>query len=279
MEIVRTPDGHATHFRDSVVLKDGDAVLVARQAWMYQSRGVAVAQDSVCITSPEARVWADSAVYQTGGKLAELCGNVRVEQESLDITAPRLIYSTREKLVRAEDGVALESRQRNYRLEGRRGQYDLDRSEGVVDSAPVLSWVRGSDTMRVTGTRMGWFERESRATASGEVRVSSGKSELTCDSAVFFANADSGIAWGEPKASDSSGSATGDTMLFYVDDGALEQVAVRGNASGQYLTDDGDEVVVEGESIRLWVADGDIDWIEVVGMTDGRLVRHAGAPR
>lgn len=275
MEIVRTPDGYATVFRDSVVLRDGDATLTARETWFYESRGYALARDSVLIRGPEAIVRADSAVYRTRTRLAELFGNVRVKKESLEISAPRLVYSTRGRVVTADSGLVLEGKEWNYRLAGRRGSYDLDGDEGMVDSLPLLSWVRGDDSMRVTGARMTWRERESRAAASGNVRVSSGNSELVCDSALFYATADSGLAWGGPRVRDRAGAANGDTMFFHVRNGALERVAVTGGAEGSYLTEGQNEVSVKGRTIRLWLSAGDIDRIEVIGMTEGQLLRNA----
>jgi hypothetical protein len=132
--------------------------------------------------------------------------------------------------------------------------------------------------MTVTGREMGWYERTARATAAGDVRVASGNGELACDSAIFFADADSGIAWGGPRVRDSSGTASGDTMLFVVRDGALDRVATWGGAAGTYTGEGGDVVSVEGRCIRLWIERGDITRIEVEGMTSGELRRRTARP-
>ena len=144
MSIERTPEGDATVFRDSVVINDGDTHITANLARMYEGKGLALISDAVHITNPDAQVWADSARYHFSDKLAELFGNVRVRQESLNIRAPKLLYRSKEKSVRADSGVALENLSRSFRLTGRKGTYDMDSDVGVVDSSPVLTWRRES---------------------------------------------------------------------------------------------------------------------------------------
>lgn len=273
MEIAQTPEGQATIFRDSVVITDGGTRIDAHLARMYRTLGVAVISESVVIRSPDALIRADSARYYLGDKRTELFGNVRVRRESLDIESPTLLYRSRERSVRADSGVVLTSFDRSYRLAGRRGAYDMATDIGLVDSLPVLTWLRGDDSARVTSRRMQWYERESRAAADGAVRLSSGASTVTCDSAVFFSGADTGLAWGSPEMRDSASRATGDTMRFRVRDGALEQVTIRDNAVGEYRTQGGDRIAVRGSSILLSLAGGSVDRIEIVDMSSGQLIR------
>jgi lipopolysaccharide export system protein LptA len=275
MEIVRTPDGQATVFRDSVVITDKDTRITAGLARMYEAKQLAAISDRVFIQSPDAQVWADSALYHLSDRRAELFGDVRVHLESLDITAPRLLYSAADRNVTADSGVALENVARSFRLTGRRGVYDLATDVGTVDSAPVLSWSRKRDSARVTSRRMFWYEQRSRAVAEGDVRLKSGASELACDTAVFYSGSDSGIAWGKPQMHDSSSRASGDSMVFKVRNGALDQVGVRGNAVGQYRTQGGDLIDVSARTIRLWLAGGDVEHIEVSRLISGQLTRAA----
>ncbi len=276
MSIERTSEGDATLFRDSVLITDGDTRITANLARMYEGKGLAVLSDAVNITNPDAQVWADSARYHLSDKLAELFGNVRVRQESLDIKAPKLLYLSREKTVRADSGVALENVNRSFRLTGRKGTYDLNNDIGVVDSSPVLVWKRDKDSARVTSRQMHWYEKESRALALGTVRMKSGATELQCDTVVFFSGPDSGLALGRPEVRDSSSRASGDTMTFLVKNGTLDQVMIRNGATGEYRTQGGDSIVVAGSAIHLWVAAGDIDRVEVSELTSGQLIRIGG---
>ena len=273
MSIERTPEGDATVFRDSVVITDGDTRITANLARMYEGKGLALISDAVHITNPDAQVWADSARYHLSDKLAELFGNVRVRQESLDIRAPKLLYRSKEKTVRADSGVELENINRSFRLTGRKGTYDMDSDVGVVDSSPVLSWRRGKDSARVTSRQMFWYEKESRALAEGDVRLQSGATELECDTIKFVSGPDSGMALGEPRVRDSASRASGDTMVFRVRNGALEWVTIRNRATGEYRTEGGDSIVVAGKSIELRVTGGGIDRVEVGELTSGQLIR------
>ena len=281
MSIERTPEGDATVFRDSVVIEDGDTRITANLARMYEDKGLALISDAVHITNPDAQVWADSARYHFSDKLAELFGNVRVRQESLDIRAPKLLYRSKEKSVRADSGVALQNVSRSFRLTGRQGTYDMDSDVGVVDSSPVLVWSRGStgesrtrkDSARVTSRQMLWYEKESRALARGDVRLKSGATVLECDTVSFLSGPDSGMALGGPRVHDSASQASGDTMVFHVRDGALDWVTIRNRATGDYRTEGGDSIVVAGNSIELRVTGGGIDRVEVGELTSGQLIR------
>ena len=275
MSIERTPEGNATVFRDSVVVTDGDTRITANLARMYEARGLALISDAVHITNPDAQIWADSARYHLGDKLAELFGNVRVRQESLDIRAPKLLYQSREKMVRADSGVMLEDVDRSFRLTGEKGTYDLDGDVGIVDSNPVLIWRRDQDSARVTSRQMFWYEKGSRALAHGDVRLQSGATELECDTIQFISGPDSGLALGRPRVRDSVSRASGDTMAFQVRDGGLERVTIRSGATGEYRTEGGDSIVVAGRAIELRVAGGAIDRVEVSDLSSGQLIRTA----
>jgi|GEM_PF-650900 len=273
MSIERVPGGDATVFRDSVVVTDDGTKITANLARMYEGRGLALIQDAVHITNPDAQMWADSARYRFTDKLAELFGNVRVRQESLDIRAPKLLYQSREKLVRADSGVVLENVNRSFRLTGRKGTYNLDEDVGVVDSIPVLTWQRGKDSALVTSRQMFWYEKGSRARAQGGVRLRSGATELECDTIDFVSGPDSGLALGGPRVRDSVSRASGDSMAFRVKNGGLERVTILNHAAGEYRTEGGDSIVVAGKSIELRVADGAIDRVEVRELSSGQLIR------
>ncbi len=273
MSIERTPEGDATVFRDSVVVTDEDTRITANLARMYEGKGIALISDPVHIIDPDAQIWADSARYHLSDKLAELFGNVRVRQESLDIRAPKLLYQSRDKSVLADSGVELENVNRSFRVTGRRGTYDLDSDVGVVDSSPVLTWRRDKDSAVVTSRQMFWYEKTSRAHAQGDVRLNSGATELECDTIDFVSGPDSGLALGRPRVRDSVSRASGDTMSFQVRNGALERVTIRNRATGEYRTEGGDSIVVAGTAIELQVAGGAIDRVEVSEMSSGQLVR------
>ncbi len=273
MELVRLSDGDAAVFRDSVVITDKDTRIDAGFARFYESRGFAVASDQVIITSPDARIRADSARYSFNDRRAELFGDVRVELESLDILAPHILHLAQEKLVIADQNVTLRGRTRPFQLRGRRGRFDLARNIGTIDQEPVLTWFRGPDTARVTSDAMYWYQTESRALAQGKVAIRSGPSELLCDTVVFLSGPDSGLALGRPSMKGHSSSATGDTMVFFVRDGALEQVGIRGRATGQYRTEGGELIDVSGQSIHLWLDHGDVEQVAIHQLWSGQLTR------
>ncbi|MEO0079043.1 MAG: LptA/OstA family protein [candidate division WOR-3 bacterium] len=274
MELVRTSDGEAAVFHDSVVITDKDTRIDADAARLYESRGLAVMSGSVLISSPDARIRADSARYSLSDRRAELFGEVHVEQDSLDIFAPHILHLAQDKLVIADQGLTLHGRTRPFRITGRRGRYDLARNIGLVDEDPALAWFRDEDTARVTSDAMYWYENESRAVAQGGVSIRSGASELLCDTVVFVSGPDSGLALGRPSMKDRSSSATGDTMVFFVRDGALARVNIQGRAAGTYRTEGGELIDISGRSISLELAGGNVERIAIRELWSGQLLRR-----
>lgn len=276
MEIVRTQNGQETVFEDSVVITDGDTRISAGRARLNDRQGYAVIADSVVIVNPESRVEADSAVYRLEERVMMLFGRVRVEQESLIISAPELRYGVAERKVEAGQGLELAHRQQDFVLRGRHGGYDLRERTGVVDSSPRLTFGEAANEVAVTGSRVLWDGDESRATFLDQVRVNSGRAELDCDTLIYHLRGDSGLALGGPELRDSLSRTSGDSVRVKVRDRALESLTVAGGAVGSYRTEGGDRVEVQGTGIDIRFEHGEAVEVEVRDLRRGRLVRPQG---
>lgn len=280
MEIVQTPEGQETVFRDSVRIVDGATRIFAGLARFNESRGRATISDSVFIEDAETRVWADSAIYYFDGQLTELYGAVRVELDSVAINAPRLLYSVGERRVDAEDGLTITTLDHGFEVTGARGRYFMDRRVGEVDSLPVLVLDRqadgGEEPVTATARKMTWFDADETALLAGDVRVGTGASALTADSLRYWIRADTGLAWGDPRIADTLSSTEGDTIGIEVVGGSLHRVRVSGDARGRYATAGANEVEVAGGVIRIRLDAGELDVIEVERMSRGWLVTRAG---
>jgi len=281
MEIVKTPAGQVTIFRDSVALSQDGTFLTSRRAVMQEQAGWAVLTESVYIRTPEAQVWADSVVYDFKTRkatiLAPVRNNVVVRQDSVVIRARAVEYFISERVLKAGQGLEISTEDGGYLLTGAHGFYNLDERTGVVDSAPLLTIKRGQEPVQVTARQMRYQESGAVARAEGQVRIQSGASSLACDTAIFYPNRDSGFAWGDPVLEDSAGRAAGDTVVFIVSNGALREVALLGRSNGRYRTEGGDTVLVQGKEISVLITDGKIERIEVAELSSGQLVRKAAA--
>ncbi|MBN2538123.1 hypothetical protein JXB37_07610 [candidate division WOR-3 bacterium] len=277
MEIVRTVNGEETVFEDSVVITDGDTRISAGRARLNDRLGYAVISDSVVIVSPGALVLADSAVYRLDERVTTLHGRVRVEQDSLVISAPDLRYDVPGRRVVAENGLELAHRDRGFVLRGRHGSYDLGGRTGVVDSGPRLVFGESDNEVAVTGRQVFWDGQESRATFVDSVRVSSGRAGMDCDTLVYFLRGDSGLATGRPEVRDSLSRTGGDSVRVRVRGGGLESLTVAGSATGSYRTEGGDRVEVRGSTIAIRFERGEVIEVAVTELRDGRLVREGGS--
>jgi len=276
MEIVRTPEGQMTFFRDSVRISDGETRISAGWARLNESQSVAVIGDSVVIENSEAVVRADSCVYLMDEKRTELFGNVRVEQESVVVLAPRLDYLMQESRVNATTGLEVRSRSGDVTLVGTRGSYDLSRDEGVVEEGPRMTHRQGDDSLVVTARAMRWLAGESRALAAGDARVESGRARMSADSLEYFSSADSARAWGAPVVEDNASRTTGDEVVMLIRDGGLRRAVISGSAESRYRIESGEQVELAGSEIRVELVKGEVDVIEVQDLLYGRLVRPPG---
>ncbi|MGQ9678338.1 MAG: hypothetical protein ACUVUD_03555 [bacterium] len=277
MEIVKTPTGQATVFRDSVAITQDNTLLVSRKAMIQEQEGWAVFSESVLIQTPEARVAADSVVYDFQERKVTMLAPVRnyvvVRQDSTIIRAFVVIYLIPERLLEAPRGLEMTTENGDFILRGAHGSYDLTKRTGVVDSAPVLTIKRGDDLVQITARRMEYQGSGAFARAEGEVCVQSGVSLLLCDTAVFYPNRDSGFAWGGVVVKDSAGRAEGDTVAFLISQGALRRVVLLGQTKGMYRTEEGDTVLVHGSVISVVMTEGKIEQIEVAKLSAGQLIR------
>uniref|UniRef100_A0A7V3PUZ2 Organic solvent tolerance-like N-terminal domain-containing protein n=1 Tax=candidate division WOR-3 bacterium TaxID=2052148 RepID=A0A7V3PUZ2_UNCW3 len=277
MEIVRTMSGPVTVLRDSVTITDKGTVIHSRYAQLSRSQDQAVLSDSVRIQTPEVFVLADSVEYDFQQRQSWLYARpgkmVLVRQESVEIRAPVVAYDVNQGLVQAPQGLELKTRSQSFLLTGKDGVYFVNSRSGIVDSEPVLTIRNDQEAVVVTANKMEYAEYDSRFLAAGKVRVCSGAGELVCDSAVFFMNGDSGIAWGLPQVHDSSGTAKGDTLVFYLQERALRQVSLHGRTEGEYRTEAGETVLVTGSVLSMLLDKGKIEEITVDNLISGQLIR------
>ncbi len=282
MEIVRIAGMQATVLRESVAISDRGTVICSRNAQLSPSRDRAVLWDSVRIKTSEVYVRADSVEYDFVQRQSRLYARpgelITVQEESVEIRAPVLEYSFVAGRIQAPAGLEMRGRSGEFVVKGKRGCYFLKSRQGMVDSEPILK-INPEQGMEVeiTATTMDYDDVEGRFRASGNVRLRSRAGELMCDSAVFHSGRDSGFAWGSPRVMDSSGVAEGDTVVFYLKNRSLRRVALYGRAKGQYRTNSGEIVLVNGSQLSMEFADGKIDAIEVANLISGQLIRHGTA--
>ncbi|MGQ9708629.1 MAG: hypothetical protein ACUVUR_07155 [bacterium] len=281
MEIIRTSQGQATLFRDSVTIQDGGTLIVCGRGLMYEALAQAILSGSVYIQTPEVAAWADSVEYDFRLRRAYLWahpnGMVLVKQDSIEIAAPQIEYYFQTGVVTAPSGLELKNIAAEFILTGRQGSYNLHDRTGVVDSLPVLrvKLDSGAEPVTVTARKMFWNQNGGMVKGEGSVNVRAAGCGLGADTALFFPDHDSGVAWGNPLVQDSAGSAQAETMVFRLSDGVLRQVILSGRSEGSYRTVTGDTVLVRSRGLNLFLSDGKIERIEVADLLSGELIRRS----
>ncbi len=273
MEILNTPEGRVTVFKNGVSIIDRETKIIAQNARFYEDKNFVIVHDSVNITNPSAIIISDTANYYLDERITILKGNVKVTQESLEITAPELTVEYQKDRASAKKGFVIVEQAHSIQITGITGEYYLNREEGVIDSQPQLL-VEQEETLKVYSQKLSFKNKAATAFASGKVKATSGQAVLLCDTLIYNWEKDSGKAFVDPILKENNNELKGKTIYFFAREGKLERMEIEGDASGYYYNDVGDKVVVEGESLHLFFSEGKTYSISVKNVQLGKLYRH-----
>ena len=273
MEILNTPEGKVTVFKEGVTIIDRDTRITAQNARFYENKNLAIVHDSVIITNPSAIIKSDTANYYLDVRKTIFKGNVSVTQESLLILAPDLTVDYKRDRASAKNGFIIIEQPNSIQITGKVGEYFLDKEEGMIDSLPHLE-VKKNETLQVFSQKLSFKNKAKSALATGSVKAISGKAILTCDTLIYNWERDSGKALGNPILKENNNEVKGRTIYFLVQEGELEQMVIEGEALGNYYTNQGGKVEISGESLRLFFSEGKTNSITVKNTRSGKFYRR-----
>jgi lipopolysaccharide export system protein LptA len=273
MEILNTDEGRITVFKGNVVITEEHTRITAQTAAFHQTKGFAVVSDTVVIRTEQATITADTAYYYLDAERTVLKGHPKIFHESQVISADTLVFDHRTGQAFTDMTVLITDSTKNLTIQGRKAEYNLKTEIAHLRADPVLT-IKKDSVITVTSQRMDLMGKDGLAQAVGTVLLTSGKTLLKCDSLVYYYNKNTGQAFGSPKIEEGANSATSDTVRFYTEKEALTRVDLEDNARGEYWTDDGDKVEVEGKRITIFFNDNKVERLEVDRPTLGNLYRH-----
>lgn len=274
MEILATEEGRVSLFKGNVTITEGDTKITAQNAAFYQTKGLALVYDSVTIQTLKAKLTADSARYLLEAAKTVLKGKPKVFHETQVVETDSLVFDHQTGKAYTDQTVVITDTTRNLTIQGKKAEYDLREEVAHLYSEPVLTIKRGS-VITVKGERMDLFLRDGLAQTVGDAILTSAKTVLQCESLVYYYNENFGLALGSPVITEGENSVSGDTVRFYTKDERLSRVEIKNNSKGEYLTEDGDRVEVQGMRITIFFDDETkVKGLEVVRPTLGNLYRH-----
>ncbi len=273
MEILNTDEGRITVFKGNVVITEADTRITAQNAALYQTRGLALVSDTVVILTPEAKITADTAFYYLEAAKTVLKGTPRIFHETQVIEADSLVFDHRTGTAYTDQTVFITDTTKNLTIQGRNAEYNLKTEIAHLRTEPVLTIKRDS-LITVTSQRMDLAAKEGVTQAVGNVILSSGKTTLFCDSLVYYYKKNFGLGLGSPKITDGENTATSNTVRFYTENEQLVRIELEENGHGEYFTDNGDRIEIEGYRITIFLNKNKVDRLVVERPTLGNLYRH-----
>ena len=273
MEILNTPDGKVTVFKEGVTIIDRETKITAQNARFYENKNLAIVYDSVVIINPSAIIKSDTANYYLDVRKTIFRGNVTVTQESIEIKAPELTVEYKKDRASAKNGFIIIEQPNSIQITGQTGEYFLDKEEGMIDSLPYLE-IKKNETLQVFSQKLSFKNKAKSALATGRVKAISGKAVLACDTLIYNWESDSGKASGNPILKENDNEVKGRIIYFLVHEGELDQMVIEGEALGNYYTNQGGKVEISGESLRLFFSEGKTNSIAVKNVRSGKFYRR-----
>lgn len=224
-EGIKENDEEIRILKGDVRLRQGDVFMSCDTAYLYVSTNNLIAYQDVLIQQGDTlAIYADSLVYQGNEKIADLYGEVVLENKEQRLFTNHLTYDLNTKVATYFSGALLTND--STQLTSRRGYYYVDLDEAyfkdtvyVVD--PEFSLI--CDTLNYnTKTRI--------ATFLGPTRVDQNEGKIYCERGFFNTKTRDAKLFNNAQYVKEDQQATADTIFY---DGALKQVILEGNAQFQ----------------------------------------------
>lgn len=245
-------------------LTHGTTTVTGDSAQVYRTREYVLFRGHVKIVDGTTTMWGDEASYDRKQRLATLRGAVRIQEKGSVITgseawldrnrnlsvitgrphmldstrtldADRIEYDRNSDVVLALGHVNAVDQAESTRVIAGRVRYDRRSDYAWADQAPHLELTESNGTItRIRGDSLEFDRVNDRVYARGGVEVRRDSLRATGDDAAFYRSENRAILAGSPKAWDSEGSASGDTLEIRFVQHRVSSIQARPNAKVAY---------------------------------------------
>ncbi|MDW7988435.1 MAG: hypothetical protein RMJ65_07035, partial [candidate division WOR-3 bacterium] len=198
-----------------IKITDKETEITSKYALFYEASNYAYLYDSVKLTNPKNIILSDTLFYDFTSKVGKLSGNVLVQTETLEISAPKLIYFNKKNYIEAESSFTLKDKIRNLVIEGQKAYYDLNLDLGEIKLEPKLYIIR-TDTLQITSKKMQLNNKAGCFYAYDSVCVLNSNSTLYCETLAYFINENIAQAYGRPQLYDEKNFLKSRIIRFYL---------------------------------------------------------------
>jgi lipopolysaccharide assembly outer membrane protein LptD (OstA) len=281
------------------VLTHGTTTVTGESALVYREREFVLFRGNVKIVDGTTTMWGDEATYERRQRLATLRGNVRIQEQGSRITgrtayfyrdknlsvitgSPRLVDSTRTltadrieydrntDVVLGLGHVDAVDTAESTRVVAGRVRYDRRSDYAWADQEPRLELTEaGGIVTTVRADSMEFDRAKDRVYAHRNVQVARDSLRATGGQAAFYRAENKAILTQSPKAWDSEGSASGDTLEIRFVQHRVSSIQARPNAKVAYeaKADSGraERTTASGDTITLFLENDAANRAVIVG--------------
>lgn len=223
-------------------------------------------QDSTHIKSQRA-VW-----YKTSGVVVLIDSVFLDDGKGNTINSRRATYYRNSRKVTVSEDVLMVADSGRVRITGRKGEYLRDREYAIISGEPKLTARSEKDTSTVTITaRLLEYDDLARiGTATDTVKITKGKLVATGGKAEFYRDDEYAVLFDNPVAVQENSRLEGDTIWVYTAGEKVSNIAVRGNARGEYTPapdsteEKGSTSVLTGKRLDFFFTDEKAESVVVV---------------
>lgn len=223
------------HFRDSIAVQRGNAMLTAQRGVYYPDKRQYACAGMVHFNKEQEHVYADSAQYFERSEIIEVFKDV-LYVNSLD----------------------------KIRLTGGYGKFYPNRDYGLISHEPSVVFEDSTtiDSTRILGNVMEHFGKDRRLRVTDSVRIYRGNLSARCDTAWYFRNTNEVRLSGAPSLHQEDKTIVGETIALFFSDNKIEKMIVEGRARATMRVDTsastGYEDVLEGSTIVIQFVNSEI---------------------
>jgi lipopolysaccharide export system protein LptA len=198
----------------------GKTEFFSNRALIYDTQKIARLMGTVKVNNDTLNVTADSISYYRIPNKLDLTGNVIItEVKEKDkvfnrFTCDKGSYDKINEIITAKDKVTAFSQSEKSRAKCNFAYWDRKNGYGYLTEQPEL-WSEGKDTLYIRSEKMEFFDKDHRIIATFNVTAQSKDYTATSDFLLYYLKEDKAIFQGEPRFTSSFADATAEEFYLY----------------------------------------------------------------
>jgi lipopolysaccharide export system protein LptA len=209
----------------------GNTEFRSNKALIFEKQKIARLMGNVKVNNDTLDVFADSISYYRIPDVLNLTGNVTITEQKKEgvfnqFTCNYGTYDKARDIVTAKDNVKAYSLKENARAECNNAFWDRKNGYGYLLDNPEL-WSEGKDTLYVRSEKMEFFDADNKVIATFDVTAQSKEYKATSDFLLYFLKEDKAIFQGEPHFTSNYADAVAEEFYLYFTDRKLNSAELK----------------------------------------------------